>query len=326
MKYTFVRAEKAYFPVTVLCRCMGVSVSGYYEWYDREPSARDQEDNALLAKLAVTHQKHRKRYGSRRHRAELANGGFRVGRNRVRRLMAKGELWAKRRKPYKVTTKSDHDLPVAPNHLDRNFQPDGPNQAWVGDLTYIWTAEGWLYLAVVLDLFSRKVVGWSMSARADRKLVMDAIRMALGRRDTTSGLLLFHSDRGCQYASDDFRKLLDGKGITPSMSRRANCWDNAVAESFFATLETELLDDLAGQGREAVSQAVFEYIEGYYNRLRLHSTLGYLTPCAFEANALVGPEPLPWPTRLQEAPCTASDGPPGSRPGTDLGHPLLFSC
>ncbi len=159
---------------------------------------------------------------------------------------------------------------MAPNHLDRNFQPAGPDLAWVGDLT----SEGWLYLAIVLDLFGRKVVGWAMSAR---ELVMDALCMALGRRDIAAGLLLFHSDRGCQYASDDFRKLLDWKRITPSMSRRANCWDNAVAESFFATLETELLDELAGQGREAVTQAIFECIEAYYNPVRLHSTLGYLT-------------------------------------------------
>lgn len=195
--------------------------------------------------------------------AELAQAGTKVGRNRVRRLMGKGALQAKRRKPYKITTKSDHKLPVAPNHLDRDFQPDGPNQRWVGDLTYIKTTEGWLYLAIVLDLFSRKVVGWAMSARADRKLVMDALCMALGRPHIAAGLL-FHSDRGCQCASDDFRKLLDGKRITPSMSRRANCWDNAVAESFFAALETELLDDLVGD-REAVKQAVFEYIEAYYD-------------------------------------------------------------
>lgn len=280
---------------------------------------RSREDDALLAKLTANHTKHRRRYGSRRHRAELAQAGIKVGRNRVRRLMGKGSLPAKRRKPYKITTKSDHKLPVAPNHLDRNFQPAAPDQAWVGDLTYIPTTEGWLYLAIVLDLFSRKVVGWAMSARADRKLVMDALCMALGRRDIAAGLLLFHSDRGCQYASDDFRKLLDGKRITPSMSRRANCWDNAVAESFFATLETELLDELAGQGREAVMQAVFEYIEGYYNRVRLHSTLGYLTPCAFEANALIGAEPLPWPGTLPGAPCPTSDDPPGAPSGDQAG-------
>ncbi len=312
MRYAFVRAERANYPVIVLCRCMEVSQSGFYEWLERGPSLRSREDDALLAKLTEGHKKHRQRYGSRRHRAELAQAGTKIGRNRVRRLMGKGGLQAKRRKPYKVTTKSDHDLPVAPNHLNRNFQPAEPDQAWVGDLTYIRTSEGWLYLAIVLDLFSRKVVGWAMSARADRELVMDALRMALGRRSITAGLLLFHSDRGCQYASDDFRKLLKGKRITPSMSRRANCWDNAVAESFFATLETELLDDLVGQGREAVKQAVFEYIEAYYNPVRLHSTLGYLTPCAFERKALIGAEPLPWPTNLPETPCVTSDGPPSA--------------
>lgn len=269
----------------MLCRCLGVSESGYYEWLERSPSTRAKDDAALLARMQETHTKHRLRYGSRRHQADLRRNGVRIGRNRVRRLMRKGDLRSKRRRPYKVTTKSNHQLPVAANHLDRNFRPERPNQAWVGDITYIPTTDGWLYLATVLDLFSRRVVGWSMSTRADRQLVLTALRLALGRRNVARGLLLFHSDRGVQYASDDFRKLLNGHAITPSMSRRANCWDNAVAESFFATLETELLDDLVGKGREEVEQAVFQYIEVYYNRERLHSTLGYETPCAFEAKA-----------------------------------------
>lgn len=287
MKFAFVLAEKAYFPVTVLCKCMGVSPSGFYEWLERPPSTRQREDAKLLEKLADTHAKHKRRYGSRRHRADLLESEMiSVGRNRVRRLMKAGNLHARQRRPYKVTTKSDHEHPVADNHLDRKFQPALPNQAWVGDITYLPTSEGWLYLAVVIDLYSRRVVGWAMSTLATRQLVLDALQMALGRREVGPGLLLFHSDRGVQYASRDFRKALQKRQITPSMSRRGNCWDNAVAESFFASLETELLDEMKGASRETVGQAVFDYIERYYNRQRLHSTLGYKTPAAFEAQAI----------------------------------------
>lgn len=286
MRFAFIQAEKAHFPVTVLCKCMEVSPSGFYEWNERPLSARAREDARLLEIMTATHAKHKRRYGSRRHRADLADSAaLSIGRNRVRRLMKDGNLQARRRRPYKVTTKSDHDHPVADNHLDRQFQPAQPNQAWVGDITYLPTCEGWLYLAVVIDLYSRRVVGWAMSTLATRQLVLDALKMALGRRSVSPGLLLFHSDRGVQYASSDFRKALKKHKIKPSMSRRGNCWDNAVAESFFASLETELLDEMKGATREEVGQAVFDYIERYYNRQRLHSTLGYKTPVNFEIEA-----------------------------------------
>jgi transposase InsO family protein len=269
-----------------MCRCLGVSTSGYYEWRERGPSKRAQQDKALVEILTVTHDCHKQRYGSRRHVAELrAVSDTNVGRNRISRLMREHGLRARMGRPYVVTTNSNHESPIAPNELDRNFHPGGPNQAWVGDLTYIPTRDGWLYLAVVIDLFSRRVVGWAMATRPTRQVVLDAMFMALRRRRPQPGLLIFHSDRGSQYASDDFRRLINKHGVTQSMSRRANCWDNAVAESFFATLEKELLVDQLGRSRDEVGQAIFLYIEGYYNRQRRHSTLGYQSPCEFEAEA-----------------------------------------
>ena len=273
----------------MLCRCLRVSTSGYYEWRDREPSDRAREDAQLMQSMAQTHEDNKERYGRRRHQAELKATGKLIGPNRTRRLMREGGLWAKQRRRFVVTTKSDHEKPVAPNELDRNFHPEGPNQAWVGDITYVPTRDGWLYLAIVLDLYSRRVVGWATSERATRELAVNALKMALDGREVKPGLLLFHSDRGVQYASDDFVKLLKRKRIKPSMSRRANCWDNAVAESFFATLEKELLVDLVGWGRDDTAQAVFDYIATYYNRRRRHSTLGYQSPAIFEAQALQQP-------------------------------------
>lgn len=282
MRYEFILAEKANYPVTVLCRCLRVSPSAYYDWTQRKPSKRSQEDENILERMRRIHGEHYQRYGSRRHHAELRNHGIFVGRNRVRRLMKLGELVARRRKPYRVTTKSNPDHPVAPNHLDRDFRPAEPNQAWVCDITYVPTTEGWLYLAIVLDLYSRRIVGWSLSVRATRQLVINALRMALKRRETAPGLLV-HSDRGCQYTSRDHRRVLDSLGLVTSMSRRGNCWDNAVAESFFATLETELIDLFRHSWtRDQAGQEIFRYIESYYNRLRLHSTLGYRTPVQFE--------------------------------------------
>ena len=288
MTYAFVRAqaEEAAFPITVLCDTLGVSTSGYYEWLQRGPSQRSKDDAEYVALMTVAHEENHQRYGRRRHQAELQAAGKRIGPNRTRRLMREGGLWAKQRRRFVVTTKSDHDKPVAPNELDRNFHPEGPNQAWVGDITYIPTRDGWLYLAIVLDLYSRRVVGWATSSRATRQLALDALQMALQTRAVEPGLLLFHSDRGVQYASDDFVKLLKRKRIKPSMSRRANCWDNAVAESFFATLEKELLVDLVGWSRDDTAQAVFAYIGAYYNGRRRHSTLDYQAPAIFEAQAI----------------------------------------
>lgn len=288
MRYSFVLAEKAIFPVVVLCKCMQVSASGFYEWLTRPESQRSKENARLLELLKANHLKHKRRYGSRRHGADL-----KLGRNRVRRLMRKGDLLARRRRPYKVTTKSDHLHPIADNHLNRDFQPAKQDRAWVGDITYLPTREGWLYLAVIIDLFSRRVVGWAMSTRATNELVLNAFQLAVGRRQVQPGLLLFHSDRGVQYAARDYQRVLKKSRILCSMSRRGNCWDNAVAESFFASLETELLDEMRDASRQDVGQAVFEYIECYYNQQRLHSTLGYRTPVEFEIETSTNLRSLP---------------------------------
>jgi len=279
MRYEFVLAEKAVYGVEFLCRLLEVSTSGYYEWLagGETTSARDAQDRQLLDKLRLQHRQHHQNYGSRRHAAELAG----VGRHRVRRLMQKAGLYAKQRRRYRITTRSDNNQPVAENLLNRNFRPDGPNRAWVGDLTYLRTQEGWLYLVVVLDLYSRRVVGWSMSERPTRKVVLDAFRMAVQRRGIEPGLI-FHSDRGSQYASKEHRQALKACGVLASMSRKANCWDNAVAESFFATLKKELIVEVDGFPRETVRQSVFTYLETYYNKKRRHSTLGYKTPQEFE--------------------------------------------
>ncbi len=265
-----------------LCKLLNVSESGYYEWCGRGPSARALEDEVLAEQLEANHAEHKERYGSRRHVAQLQRQGHKAGRNRVRRIMRESDLVSRRARLFKVTTKSDHEYAVAPNLLDRNFSPAAPNAAWVCDITFIRTTEGWLYLAVILDLFSRRVVGWSMGERITKRLAISALEMAIKRRETRPGMLV-HSDRGSQYASTDHRKALQAVRLECSMSRKANCWDNAVAESFFATLETELLDILKGKWTRNEARAeVFRFLETYYNRDRLHSTLGYRTPVEYE--------------------------------------------
>ena len=284
MKFEFIRAEKAALKSRArrLCEVLGVSESGYHEWCKSGTSKRAQADEKLAERLEANHAKHRERYGSRRHAAQLRREGQAVGRNRVRRLMRESSLVSRRTKLFRTTTKSDHDLAVAPNLLDRNFHPAAPNMAWVCDITFIRTEDGWLYLAVIVDLFSRRVVGWSMGERITKRLALSALEMAVKRRDTRAGMLV-HSDRGSQYASGDHRKALLAAKLECSMSRKANCWDNAVAESFFATLETELLDIKKGKwSRSEANQEVFHFLEIYYNRDRLHSTLGYRTPVEFE--------------------------------------------
>jgi len=280
-RYEFIDAEKASYPVTWMCRHLEVSKSGYFAWLGRGPSRRAQRDEALTSKVKSIFKEHRGRYGSRRVHEELKTQGERVGRKRVERLMRASGLVAHGKRRFKKTTDSAHSFPVAPNVLARNFKAERPGQTWAGDITYIWTAEGWLYLAVLLDLFSRKVVGWAMSDRITKKLALDALRMAIAQRGAPSGLT-HHSDRGSQYASNDYRKMLDAHGIVPSMSRKGDCWDNAVSESFFASLEKELLMDEFFHRRDEARRAVFEYIEAYYNRRRLHSTLGYVAPVEFE--------------------------------------------
>jgi putative transposase len=269
-----------------MCRVLTASKGGFYAWLKSRPSARAQRDEKLLAKIIAIHKNSRKRYGSPPIHAKLREEDERCGRKRVARLMRQAKLVGKRRKRFvPKTTDSNHKEPIAQNILDRRFSPEeiaAPNRCWAGDITYIWTGEGWLYLAVVLDLFSRMAIGWAMSHRMKTRFVLDALHMAINRRGTPAGLL-WHSDRGVQYADALTRALAARYGIECSMSRKGNCWDNAVVESFWASLKAELFDDYVPATREEARAMVFEWIEIWYNRQRLHSTLGYVTPEQFEA-------------------------------------------
>lgn len=285
MKFELMDAQKALFPVKFMCEQLGVSRSGYYAWQRRPESARQASDRALAEDVARVHQESRRTYGSPRVHAELRTRGQRVSRKRVVRLMRAQGLAARRRRRYVTTTDSRHRQPVAPNVLARDFSPAQPNTSWVTDITYVDTREGWLYLAVVLDLFSRSVVGWSMSDTIDRHLVLGALDMALEGRHPPRGLL-HHSDRGSQYASEDSRSALEARGMECSMSRKGNCWDNAVVESFFSTLKQELVYTTDFTTHQQARLALFEYIEVFYNRQRRHSTLGYVSPANFELAAL----------------------------------------
>ncbi len=281
MRFRFVEAEKAYYPIRLLCRCLAVSRSGFYAWRRRAPSERAQHDTSLKVEIAAFHSASRRTYGSPRILRDLHEGGHRVSRKRVARLMGELGIEGRRKRRFRTTTDSGHRFPVAPNVLMRDFEVDAPNTAWVTDITYVQTLEGWLYLAVILDLFSRRIVGYALSEKIDRALVLEALREALVRRPEARDLI-HHSDRGSQYASHDYRAALDQAGITCSMSRRGNCWDNAVAESFFGTLKTELLYELPLQSRSVTRAAVAEYIEDFYNVRRRHSSLDYLSPLEFE--------------------------------------------
>jgi putative transposase len=281
VKFAFIAVEKASAPVSALCKVLEVSRSGYYAWERRVPSARSLEDAKLRVHIAAIHERSRGLYGAPRVHAELRESGVRVSRKRVARLMGELGLESRRKRRFKATTDSKHALPVAENVLDRKFEVEAPNVAWATDITYVWTSEGWLYLAAILDLFSRRVVGFAMSERIDRQLVLDALRDAVGRRLPNAGLV-HHSDRGSQYASGDYQNALAEVGIVSSMSRKGNCWDNSVAESFFATLKTELVYLRRFATREEARDAIFEFIESFYNRERRHSTLGYLSPVEFE--------------------------------------------
>lgn len=282
MKFAFIRAQKDCFPVEFMCEKLEVSRSGYYAYCGRKPSVRQQQDQALDQKIQQIHQDSRGTYGRPRVQAALRAQGIRTSVKRVGRLMKQRGLCARGQRRSRSTTDSGHALPVADNVLARAFYAQAPNQAWVGDITFIPTAQGWLYLAVLLDLFSRRVVGWSMSDIIDRHLCLSALQMALVNRKPEPGLL-HHSDRGSQYASCDYQAALLAFGMVGSMSRKGNCWDNAVAESFFATLKTELCQNLPFATRAAARQAIFEYIEVFYNRERLHSSLDYRSPAEFES-------------------------------------------
>lgn len=267
-----------------LCQALNVSPSGYYDWQYRRvhPSPRQLENQRLVRAIEQIHQGSRKTYGSPRIRQALLRSGRRYSRNRIARLMRRQHLWGRARRRYRVqTTNSGHDHPVAPNRLAEHPPVQKSNQVWVADITYIRTGEGWLYLAGILDLFSRKIVGWAMQESLDTQLVLSSWNMALNQRRPGPDLL-FHSDRGCQYASTEFRHALQaGQGVA-SMSRKGNCYDNAVMESFWSTLKHELIYRSTFRTRAQAQNAIFEFIEGFYNRVRLHSSLNYLSPVDFE--------------------------------------------
>ena len=281
MKFAFIAAEKAWAPIALLCKVLDVSRSGFYASEKRDPSARAVEDEKLAVAIVAAHQVGRGAYGSPRVHEELKANGVIVSRKRIARIMGELGLEGRRKRPFKATTDSKHNLPIAENVLDRKFEVAAPDVAWVTDITYVWTAEGWLYLAAILDLFSRRVVGLAMSEHIDRALVLEALRNAVGRRVPNSGLL-HHSDRGSQYASGDYQATLDELGVVCSMSRKGNCWDNAVAESFFATLKNELVYTRRFATRAEARAAIFDFVEVFYNRRRRHSTLGYVSPVEFE--------------------------------------------
>ena len=285
MRFEFIREHVHVHEIRTMCHVLDVTTSGYYDWRERPASKHDLEDEALLIEIRQIFEASRGLYGSPRVHAELIHHGRAVSRKRVARLMREDGLVARRPKRFKKTTLSDHDRRVAPNVLDRNFNVDKPDRVWVGDITYIWTYEGWLYLAVLLDLASRRVVGWAAADHMRDELTLEALNAALQRRSGHADLtdLVHHSDRGSQYASDDYIAALEDRGITRSMSRKGNCWDNAVAESFFATLKKELIHLNDFENRQQALEALFDYIEIYYNRQRRHSNNHFLSPASYEA-------------------------------------------
>ena len=270
------------FSIQAMARVLGVSRSGYYAHRRRPPSERAIRQADLDERVRTLYETRKGRYGAPRLTRDLAESGLEVDPKTVAKSLSRQGLVAKAGRKFKATTKSDHDLPVAPNHLDQDFTAEAPNQKWVGDITYLWTDEGWLYLATVIDLYSRRVIGWSLSERMQATLVCDALQMALWRRKQPKGVIV-HSDRGSQYCSRAYQGLLERSDLVCSMSGVGNCYDNAVAESFFHTLKVELIHGERFATRDELRRAVFEYIETDYNRIRRHSALGYLSPVAFEA-------------------------------------------
>jgi transposase InsO family protein len=282
VKYAFIEQHEREFRVVVMCRVLGVSTSGYYDWRRRGPSQQAQRRAVLDELIRDAFFLEKCRAGSPRVYRRLKAAGIQVGEDLVAKRMKVMGLRAKAKRKFKATTNSNHKLPVAPNLLNRDFAASAPNQKWVGDITYLATPEGWLYLAVFIDLYSRKVVGWSMSERMTSDLVCDALKMAWFRCKRPSGVIV-HTDRGSQYCSGAFQALLRKYGMRSSMSRKGDCWDNAVAESFFHSFKVEAVQGEVFASRAAMRKAVFEYVEVYYNRQRLHSALGYMSPEQFEA-------------------------------------------
>jgi len=269
------------FPVKMMCRLLSVSSSGYYDWCDRPASLRSQENTLLAQKIRDIFNKEKSRAGAKRIAKRLKAEGTTVSRHRVARIMRLHGWRAKAARKFKATTNSNHSLPVAPNLLQQNFEASRPNEKFVSDITYIWTEEGWLYLAVVMDLYSRMVVGWALSERMTTKLVVDALQMALWRRKMPRGVIV-HSDRGSQYCSHEYQKLLADCGLICSMSKRGDCFDNAAMESWNHSFKVEAIHGEKFMTRALAKNHVFDYIDVYYNRKRLHSKLGYLSPVYFE--------------------------------------------
>ena len=286
MRYRAIQEHDRRYPIRLMCRALSVSPAGYYAWRGRPESRRVAANRTLLATIRVIHQESRQTYGSPRIWRALHKQGYQIGEHRVARLMRHDGLRAKTVKKWRATPHSSHRLPMAANTLDRQFTVSQPNRVWAGDITYVWTMEGWLYLAVLLDLYSRAVVGWAMGPRLIGDLTEQALSMALTSRQPHAGLL-HHSDRGSQYAAGPYQQMLTTHNITASMSRKGNCWDNACVESFFGTLKRELVYHRHYATRDEAKQDIFEYIEVFYNRMRRHSTLGYHSPAEYEARAAV---------------------------------------
>jgi len=284
VRFAFIDAKKAEHDVAILCRVLQVQRSGYYAWCSREEPEREREDRRLVVELRAVFAEKKRRYGSPRLCRELRTRGTYVGRHRVARLMREQHLRARPRRKFVKTTDSNHGLSTPPNVLDREFHVEEPNRVWAGDVTYLPTLEGWLYLAVLLDLHSRRVVGWAMSEHNDEALTLAALQMAIDQRQPAPGLV-HHSDRGTTYASGTYQDVLAQHGMVCSMSRKGNCWDNAVVESFFSTLDIECVDGRPFSSRSVGRREVVEYILGFYNPTRLHSSLGYMSPMEFERAA-----------------------------------------
>ena len=284
MKFRFVTAWTGSFPVAWMCRRLGISTSGYYASVERTESEHARRDRQLAVKIRALHQASNGAYGSPRIYRDLKAEGEKVGRKRIARVMCENGLSGELPKRFQRTTDSNHKMAVADNIVARNFNPEAPNQIWAADLSYVRTWEGWLYLAVVVDLFSRRVVGWATADHMRTELVLEALQMAIDERHPGQGII-YHSDRGSQYASDASQQLLDEHGMLCSMSRKGDCWDNAVVESFFATLKKELIYRYSWPTRSRTSKAIGEYIDRFYNSRRRHSSLGYVSPMEYELRA-----------------------------------------
>lgn len=281
MRFSAIDEHRKEYPLRIMSKALEVSESGYHAWRTRPVSSRKTDEFRIVTLIEKVHMGSRHTYGSPRIHAILTGMGESCSKPKVARLMRLYGIRAKTKRKFKATTNSKHNLPVAANILARDFEPESPNKSWAGDITYIWTREGWLYLGVILDLYSRKVVGWAMGPTLSRDLAIKALKMAIWQRQPTEGLLA-HSDRGSQYASNDYQALLKTYGIVCSMSRKGNCWDNSVVESFFGTLKQEHVFFSEYTTRDEARNSIFEWIEGFYNRTRIHSTLGYRSPEEYE--------------------------------------------